>query len=167
MALLEAAQTVASAVAGGREDLSIKARSLGRHERPRPTSVEDAWFWMDPDPTYQSMADVPGHVSSDVRDDLTWALGRLRAAGLSRVVMVDLTTPGMAPAHVVRVLVPGMETNNPFYTGTRARLALLRDLMPRAGRRRSHDEREGPHVSDDHEAGRAGGPSLGRERLRP
>jgi ribosomal protein S12 methylthiotransferase accessory factor len=45
-------------------------------------------------------------------------------------VMVDLTSPGIAPAHVVRVLIPGLETNNPFYTGPRARCTLLRDLLP-------------------------------------
>lgn len=130
MALLEAAQTVASAVAGGREDLSIKARSLGRHERPRPTCVDDVWFWMDPDSSYLPLADTPGFVSADIRDDLAWTLGRLREADLRYVVMIDLTAPGISPAHVVRVLIPGLETNNPFYTGPRARCTLLRDLLP-------------------------------------
>ncbi len=130
MALLEAAQTVASAVAGGREDLSIRARSLGRHERPRPTDAGDAWFWMDPDSLYQPLADTGGFVSADIRDDVAWALGRLREAGLPYVVMIDLTAPGISPAHVVRVLIPGLETNNPFYTGPRARCTLLRDLLP-------------------------------------
>jgi len=27
--------------------------------------------------------------------------------------------------------VPGLESNNPFHTGPRARLTLLRDLLPR------------------------------------
>ena len=131
MALLEAAQTVASAVAGGREDLTVRARSLGRHERPRPTSPQDAWFWTDPDVDLRPLAERAGHRGADVRDDLTWVLARLRDAGVPRVLLVDLTAPGMAPAHVVRVVVPGLETNNPFHTGPRARLALLPDLLPR------------------------------------
>lgn len=134
MALLEAAQTLASAVAGGREDLSIRSRSLGRHERPRPTSPEDAWFWLDPDTASADVADVPGLRSADVRSDVEWVLARIRAAGLGRVPMADLSTSVMAPARVVRVLVPGLETNNPFYTGPRARLALLPDLIPGRGR---------------------------------
>jgi len=133
MALLEAAQTLASMAAGGREDLSIRSRSLGRHERPRPTSPADAWFWLDPDAEPAAVADVPGFRTVDVRSDLEWVLARIRDAGLAAVPMVDLSTPGMAPAHVVRVLVPALETNNPFYTGPRARLALLPDLVPGRG----------------------------------
>jgi ribosomal protein S12 methylthiotransferase accessory factor len=131
MALLEAAQTIASAIAGGREDLSIKARSLGRHERPRPISVNDAWFWLDPDTVCKSVDEVVGLSSNDVYEDLRWALDRLRAAGVRHVPVVDLTVPAIEPAHVVRVVVPGLESNNPFFTGPRARLVLLRDLLPR------------------------------------
>jgi ribosomal protein S12 methylthiotransferase accessory factor len=134
MALLEAAQTLASAAAGGREDLSIRSRSLGRHERPRPTSPQDAWFWLDPDAEPISVTDVPGFRSADVRSDVEWLLARIWAAGLARVPMIDLSTPAIAPARVVRVLVPGLETNNPFYTGPRARVALLPDLVPGRGR---------------------------------
>lgn len=131
MALLEAAQTIASATAGGREDLSIRARSLGRHERPRPISHEDAWFWLDPDTVYQTIHQIDGLSSDDVHTDLAWCLDRVRAAGLDSVLVADITPPGIEPAHVVRVIVPGLETNNPFYTGPRARLVLLRDLLPR------------------------------------
>ncbi|MFD5323587.1 YcaO-like family protein [Streptomyces sp. NPDC127092] len=73
MALLEAAQSIACSVAGGREDLTIKARSLGRHERPRPVAHEDAWFWLDPDVV---TAPLPrGLTSDDVLDDLRWTCG--------------------------------------------------------------------------------------------
>jgi ribosomal protein S12 methylthiotransferase accessory factor len=131
MALLEAAQTIAGATAGGREDLSIHARSLGRHERPRPVSVHDAWFWLDPDAVYKPLSEVIGFTSGDVYADLNWCLDRLRAAGVQHALVVDLTPPGIEPATVVRVILPGMETNNPFYTGTRARFLLLRDLLPK------------------------------------
>lgn len=131
MALLEAAQTIASATAGGREDLSIRARSLGRHERPRPISVDDAWFWLDQDSVHVSVDEIEGFTSADVHQDLTWCLERTRAAGVEHVLVVDLTQPEIQPAHVVRMIVPGLETNNPFFTGPRARLVLLRDLLPR------------------------------------
>jgi ribosomal protein S12 methylthiotransferase accessory factor len=131
MALLEAAQTIASATAGGREDLSIHARSLGRHERPRPVSAQSTWFWLDPDAVHSPLSSVEGFSSGDVREDILWTLGRLRAAGLDHVLVVDLTPETIKPAVVVRVIVPGLETNNPFYTGPRARTLLLRDLLPR------------------------------------
>lgn len=131
MALLEAAQTIASAVAGGREDLSIRARSLGRHERPRPISVADAWFWLDPDTRYTSIESVDDFSSDNVDADLQWSLDRIRCAGVATLPAIEMTTPEISPAHVVRVILPGLETNNPFYTGDRARLVLLRDLLPR------------------------------------
>lgn len=131
MALLEAAQTISSVAAGGREDLSIHARSLGRHERPRPHSVRDAWFWLDPDPVYEPVSDIAGFSSGDVYEDIRWCLDRIRDAGVEHVPVLDLTLPAIEPAHVVRVLVPGLESNNPFFTGARARLVLLRDLMPK------------------------------------
>lgn len=131
MALLEAAQTIAGSTAGGREDLSIHARSLGRHERPRPINIADSWFWTDPDCVQRPVADVAGFSSADINLDLTWCLARLRSANVDHVLFLDLTPPGIEPISVVRVIVPGLETNNPFFTGMRARLLLLRDLLPR------------------------------------
>jgi ribosomal protein S12 methylthiotransferase accessory factor len=130
MSLLEAAQTISSLAAGGREDLAINARSLGRHERSRPRAVRDAWFWLDPDPDCKSIDDVAGFASDDLMADVMWCLDRLRGAGVEHVLAHDLSVPEIAPAHVVRILVPGLESNNPFYTGPRARLALVRDLLP-------------------------------------
>jgi ribosomal protein S12 methylthiotransferase accessory factor len=60
-----------------------------------------------------------------------WCLERLRSANVDHALVVDLTKPSIEPASVVRVILPGLETNNPFYTGTRARLLLLNDLLPR------------------------------------
>ncbi|HEX4421388.1 MAG TPA: YcaO-like family protein [Kofleriaceae bacterium] len=130
MALLEAAQTISCAAAGGREDLSIHARSLGRHERPRPLDVRDAWFWLDPDPAWTTPDEVAGFASDDLAADVAWSLDQLHAAGIDQVIVLDLTAAALAPAHVVRAIVPGLESNNPFYTGPRGRLALLRGLAP-------------------------------------
>jgi ribosomal protein S12 methylthiotransferase accessory factor len=131
MALLEAAQTIASATAGGREDLTIKARSLGRHERPRPIDDEDAWFWLDPDAVLIPITSIAGLNSNDVYEDLQWALARVRAAGVRHLPVLDLTRPEIEPARVFRVIASDLEGNNPYATGARARLVLLRDLLPR------------------------------------
>jgi ribosomal protein S12 methylthiotransferase accessory factor len=138
MALLEAAQTISCSAAGGREDLSIRARSLGRHERPRPLYARDAWFWLDPDRPLKPVQQRQGFSGEDIRDELGWCLQQVRRAGLDQVIVFDLTVPAIRPAHVVRVLVPGLESNNPFYTGPRARLALLGDMLPRPARQDDH-----------------------------
>jgi ribosomal protein S12 methylthiotransferase accessory factor len=131
MSMLEAAQTIASAIAGAREDLSIRARSLGRHERPRPVTVDDLWFWLDPDALSSPVQEIHGYSTADVRDEVEWVLDRLREAGLVNCCVLDLSRDEVAPARVVRVIIPELESNNPFFTGERARLVLLRDLLPR------------------------------------
>lgn len=52
---------------------------------------------------------LPTYPSDDIAADVRLLLDRLRAAGLPRAVMVDLSPPGI-PAHVVRVVVPGLES---------------------------------------------------------
>ncbi len=86
---------------------------------------------MDPDARVVKVSDLTGAHTDDVLDDLNWCLGRLLEAGIDRVLVCDLSRSEIAPARVVRVIIPGIETNNPFYTGPRARLTLLRDLLPR------------------------------------
>ena len=130
-ALLEASQTIASAIAGGREDLSIQARSLGRHERPRPSNPESVWFWLDPDSPQKPLSGDAGCQSNDVYKELAWAVQQVEQAGARQILVCDLSHPTIAPVRVVRVIIPGLETNNPFYFGPRARLAVLRDMLPR------------------------------------
>jgi ribosomal protein S12 methylthiotransferase accessory factor len=129
MAILEASQTIMSQVAGAREDLALAARSLGRHERTE--SRRQAWLTpeFDRDAPRLPFDVVPGFVSSDAAADVRWIVRQLRLAGLDRVLMLDYSTDEIAPAHVVRVIVPGLETINPFHTGPRARAALLSDLL--------------------------------------
>jgi ribosomal protein S12 methylthiotransferase accessory factor len=130
MAMLEAYQTISSYTAGGREDLSIRARSLGRHERPRPISAEDGWFWLNPDAVYYKLDQRNSLISSNVLAEIRWSLDKLRLAGCEAVVVIDITPPGIAPASVVKVIIPGLETNSPFYLGPRGRASLLADLLP-------------------------------------
>jgi len=57
--------------------------------------------------------------------DLRWELERLRAAGITRVIAVDLTRPEFA-IPVVKVVIPGLECDirHPHYIpGPRARRA--------------------------------------------
>ena len=128
MAILEASQTIMTNTAGAREDITLKARSLGRHERTRTrrwASHEIGWFERE----CKSFAAVAGFVSDDARKDVVWLCDRLRAAGCEQLLVADLSLPQIAPARVVRVIIPGLETTNPFRTGLRARRVLVRDLV--------------------------------------
>lgn len=131
MALFEAVQSWVSTIAGGREDLSITARSLGRHERPRPRRFLPFVVYQDPDKPLVDIRSVGGLRADDVRDEVLWVVDKLRAHGIRHVLALDLSRPDIAPARVCRVIIPGLETNNPFYIGPEGRMALIRDLLPR------------------------------------
>ena len=132
MALLEAAQCVMTNIAGGREDLTIKTRSLGRHERSAAMSRAGLAFLRgQPDPDLKSFAKVSGFVSRDAREDVRFILGQIQRAGIGQVFAIDMTVPRIRPARVVRVIAPGLETPSSLASGPRARAALLRDLLPR------------------------------------
>lgn len=51
---------------------------------------------------------LPSEYTDDILDDITMVLERLRAAGLGRAIVVDLTRPDTG-VPTVRVIVPGME----------------------------------------------------------
>jgi ribosomal protein S12 methylthiotransferase accessory factor len=127
-ALLEAVQTSVASVAGAREDFGFKPRSLGRHERPRPQSRGDA-FWLRPHVTKKPFASIAGHRSASAREDVEFLVRRLTAAGYTQVLWADLSREELAPARVVRTLIPGLEDTNPFFTGIRARAQIVEDLM--------------------------------------
>lgn len=103
-ALTEAAQVRLTYIAGSREDLvpddyrpaTLRARqeAVGRMlEGPAPSLV---------------FASGPSLAVADFHAEVAWLLGRLRAAGMSQAIAVDLSKPG-APMAVVRVVVPGLE----------------------------------------------------------
>jgi ribosomal protein S12 methylthiotransferase accessory factor len=132
MALLEASQSVMTVTAGAREDLTVRSRSLGRHERTasitRQAFAVRSGGAAAPPAAFDS---IDGLVSRDAKRDIEWVVSRVRDAGYRHVLLCDLSRPELAPARVVRVIVPGLETVNPFHTGLSARLALLEDLLPR------------------------------------
>ena len=72
--------------------------------------------------------DVPNFVSDDLAADLRWTLDRLRAVGIERAIVVDLTRPEFG-IPVVRLVVPGLEwdPHHPNYrAGPRARAMAAR-----------------------------------------
>ncbi|RYG16432.1 hypothetical protein EON82_25015, partial [bacterium] len=79
-AILEAVQTRVTSISGAREDLGVKARSLGRHERPRPLSKGDA-FWIRPHVPKKPFATVVDCKASSAREALEFAVRRVTEAG--------------------------------------------------------------------------------------
>jgi ribosomal protein S12 methylthiotransferase accessory factor len=133
MAILEASQTIMTHVAGAREDLVLQARSLGRHERTDSRRQSAFAAEMDPDAPRCAFADVSGLSSNDAAEDVRWVLKRLHEAGRDHVLIADYSTDRIHPVRVVRAIIPGLETINPFHTGLRARKALLSDMLPSGG----------------------------------
>lgn len=130
MALLEAAQTRGGYIAGAREDYSLHARSLGRHERPRTAVPESQVFWFSNDRPLRSFDDTVGFQTRDILDELEWLVDRVVRAGFRTFLVADYTAPQIRPAHAVRVLIPGLEVTNPLFTGQRGRATLIRDILP-------------------------------------
>ena len=133
MALLEAAQTKAGVIAGGREDYSLQVRSLGRHERPRTMVPQSQVFWFSNDRPMRELGETTGFVSEDILEELEWMVDRVQEAGVSQFLVVDYTMVRIRPAFAVRVLIPGLEATNPLYTGARARATIIRDMLPWLG----------------------------------
>jgi ribosomal protein S12 methylthiotransferase accessory factor len=121
-ALTECAQSRAGELERLREDVqlvgtsdgSTRSRTDGALVR-RPITDEIAPVgthqpgW---DLTSQSMvhfADVPSYEHDDIVADIALLTQTLREAGLSRILVCDMTPPD-APFSVVRVIVPGLET---------------------------------------------------------
>ena len=103
-ALTEAAQSRLTLIAGSRDDLLrgqyAELRSPERAGRFRGEILEARGT--------RPFDDGPG-VEHDTFDaDVAWEIGRLRAAGIGRVVVVDLTKPELG-IPVARVVVPGLE----------------------------------------------------------
>jgi ribosomal protein S12 methylthiotransferase accessory factor len=129
MAILEACQTIVAAVAAGREDLTVQARSLGRHERSNPLRMAAHLFWQNNDEKKISLSQIEGLATSDAYVEFDWIRQKLVEAGVKHLIAVDLTRDEIKPAHAVRVILPGLETNNPYYCGPRARVALISDMV--------------------------------------
>jgi YcaO-like protein with predicted kinase domain len=118
-ALTEAAQSRLTIISGSRDDLSRKWYDL----ETSPDIVRLDWSRMQVQGPLRSFRDAPTFEGETLDDDVEWELERLRAAGVDRVVTVDLTRPEFNLS-VVRVVIPGLEGSalHPGYApGARAR----------------------------------------------
>jgi YcaO-like protein with predicted kinase domain len=118
-ALTEAAQARLTYIAGMRDDLLP-----AEYEEPPNAEIADALLdALAAETAPRPFDTVSTFVCDDLSRDLGWEFDRLRAAGIARVVAVDLTRPEFG-VPVVRVVIPGLDGDirHPHYTpGPRAR----------------------------------------------
>lgn len=121
-ALTEAAQSRLTFISGARDDMP-----RGEYLRHLDPAAMTAWRERinrpGPPGGAISFAGIETHDNDTLAADLTLLLDRLRAAGVTSVIAIDLTKP-MFGIPVVRVIVPGMEgmCDRPEYLlGRRAR----------------------------------------------
>jgi YcaO-like protein with predicted kinase domain len=118
-ALTEAAQTRLTYIAGVRDDLSPAEYHAVPGDDIRDALLEALAREIAP----IRFTAVPDFAAADLGEDLQLALARLRAAGIERVVAIDLTRPEFG-IPVVRLVIPGLEwdPHHPNYRpGPRAR----------------------------------------------
>ena len=123
-ALTEAAQTRLTYIAGIRDDLSPEEYATAPGDEIRDALLDALARETAPVP----FAAVPNFAADDLAEDLRWALGRLAATGIERVIAVDLTRQDLL-IPVVRLVIPGIEwdPHHPNYRpGPRARAAAAR-----------------------------------------
>jgi YcaO-like protein with predicted kinase domain len=117
-ALLEAAQSRLTFIAGVRDDIPMRAYdsiAVGETSRSFAARARNAGT--------KSFAAVPSHSDDSFAGDLSWLRERLAAVGCSQIVGIDLSKPEIG-IPVVRVVVPGLEAmcSVPGYVpGARAR----------------------------------------------
>jgi len=103
-ALTEAAQTRLTYIAGIRDDLSPTEYKSAPDDDIREALLDALARETAP----VLFAAAPTFAADDLTEDLRWALGRLTASGIERVVAVDLTRRDFE-IPVVRLVIPGLE----------------------------------------------------------
>ena len=117
--LTEAAQSRLTYIAGIRDDLAPEEYAEAPGSEIGDALLDALAREIEP----AAFGDVPTFITDDLLEDLHWALRRLEAVRISRVVAVDLTRPEFG-IPVVRLVVPGLEwdPHHPNYrAGPRAR----------------------------------------------
>ena len=101
-AITEVSQTRAANIQGARDDL--------RKIRYGESNTDDrrAWQFM-ASKNRVEFSKIATFFNEDILDDIELLLSRLKASGLNRVIIVDLTNPEIK-IPVVRAIVPGLET---------------------------------------------------------
>jgi putative methanogenesis marker protein 1 len=103
-ALTEVAQSRLTQIHGAREDTDT-ADMRKRMGYERTKRLNRHWFEATDDVPF---AEIASFDSDDFLTDIRHAIGRLEAAGMDRVIVVDLTREEIG-VPVVRVIVPGLE----------------------------------------------------------
>jgi ribosomal protein S12 methylthiotransferase accessory factor len=128
-ALTEACQSRLTLISGSRDDLTTTGYSP-----PEDRLIMKRRQLAQPDNEPRPFSAAPDCKSEDFAADLAYILGRLKAVNITQVVMVELTHDELFGVPVVRVVVPGLETNpeHPFYTpGSRALRQAEASMWPR------------------------------------
>jgi ribosomal protein S12 methylthiotransferase accessory factor len=102
-ALLEAAQSRLTVIAGAREDIPQRAYDARAIHDASVTFLEQARK-----PGERAFGDTVDHAGDTFAGDLRWLSERLAAVGCTQIVGIDLTKPEF-DVPVVRVVVPGLE----------------------------------------------------------
>lgn len=120
-ALLEAAQSRCTAIAGSREDL---AKHEVLKKWPYREALAKMSYWYENGEHPKNFRETPIRNFPLLEDEIAWMLERLSLHGIAEVVAVDLTLPEL-DIPVVKVLIPGLErcVDSPC-RGARARAAL-------------------------------------------
>ena len=117
-ALTEAAQSRLTVISGARDDAPrqeyiVATEATNQDIMRRRALIEGA----------RPFSETPTFDRDTFEEDVAWELGQLRRAGRDRVVLVDLTLPGIGLT-VVRAVIPGME----FESGAAGRRRPAGDL---------------------------------------
>lgn len=110
-AITECAQSRVVDIQAMREDISLPGAKVSKHmHHVHRSSAFDKgqWIWKPVGETL-NFTEVDSNQHDDVMDDVRFMLDRLRNAGISRAVAVDLSPPQI-PVSVVRMIVPGLES---------------------------------------------------------
>jgi ribosomal protein S12 methylthiotransferase accessory factor len=103
-ALTEAAQTRLTLITGARDDMGLSHYVAAQDRSIHARVLEEARAGR----AERRFSEAPSFESDTLDEDLAHVLSRLSAAGLSQVVLVDLTRQGIG-IPVARVVIPGLE----------------------------------------------------------
>ena len=101
-AITELAQTRAANIQGARDDLR-KINYVGEDSEDKRS-----WQFLNSDRKVR-FSDIASYYNKNILDDIRLIITHLKAVGLKRAIVVDLTVPRIG-IPVVRVIVPGLET---------------------------------------------------------
>jgi ribosomal protein S12 methylthiotransferase accessory factor YcaO len=101
-AITELAQTRAANIQGARDDLR-KINYVGENSEDKRS-----WQFLNSDSKVR-LSGVKSYYNQNILDDIRLILNQLKAVGLKKAIVVDLTVPWIE-IPVVRAIVPGLET---------------------------------------------------------